>query len=46
MRPVTPADLAATIYHHMDVPLDTTYEDFRGRPRYVVDGGEVIRELL
>ena len=24
-RPVTPADLAATIYHHMGVPLDATY---------------------
>ncbi len=26
-RPVTPADLAATIYHHMGVPLDATYTD-------------------
>jgi hypothetical protein len=24
-RPVTPADLAATIYHHMGIPLDATY---------------------
>jgi uncharacterized protein (DUF1501 family) len=28
-RPVTPGDLAATIYHHMGVPLDTTYLDPR-----------------
>lgn len=45
-RPVTPADLAATIYHHMGVPLDTTYTDLQGRPRSVVDHGEPIRELV
>jgi len=45
-RPVTPGDLAATIYHHMGVPLNTTYTDLRGRPRYIVDHGDPIRELL
>ncbi len=45
-RPVSPGDLAATIYHHMGVPLSTTYTDLRGRPRSIVDHGEVIRELL
>lgn len=46
-RPVTPADLAATIYQHFGVPLDTTYIDGGQRPRYVVeDGGEPIRELF
>jgi len=45
-RPVTPGDLAATIYHHMGVPLDTTYLDHQGRPRFVVENGEVIRELV
>jgi hypothetical protein len=44
-RPVTPGDLAATIYHHMGVPLDATYLDQRGRPRYVVEHGEPIKEL-
>jgi len=28
-RPVTPGDLAATIYHHMGVSLDATYVDFK-----------------
>ena len=28
-RPVTPGDLAATIYHHLGVPLDGTYDDAR-----------------
>ncbi len=44
-RPVTPGDLAATIYRHMGVPLDGTYPDHRGRPRYYVEHGEPIREL-
>ncbi|HTI50918.1 MAG TPA: DUF1501 domain-containing protein [Planctomycetaceae bacterium] len=46
-RPVTPADIAATIYRHMDVPLDGVYYDHRGRPRPIVDyNGQPIRELL
>ncbi|MBI3878131.1 MAG: DUF1501 domain-containing protein [Verrucomicrobia bacterium] len=45
-RPVTPGDLAATIYHHMGVPLNTTYEDHQRRPRYIVVNGEPIRELI
>jgi uncharacterized protein (DUF1501 family) len=45
-RPVTPGDLAATIYKHMGVPLDTTYLDPRGRPHYVVqEAGQPIHEL-
>jgi len=44
-RPVTPGDLAATIYRHMGVPVDGTYADSRGRPRYYVEHGEPIREL-
>lgn len=45
-RPVTPGDLAATIYHHFGVPLDATYEDHRGRPRYIVEDGKPLRELI
>jgi hypothetical protein len=46
-RPVTPADLAATIYHHMGVPLDATYLAHTGRPRYIVENnGRPISELL
>ena len=45
-RPVTPGDLAATIYHHMGVPLDAFYTDDRGRPMRVVDSGQPIRELI
>jgi hypothetical protein len=45
-RPITPGDIAATIYHHMGVPLDATYLDHQGRPRYIVENGEPLRELL
>jgi hypothetical protein len=46
-RPVTPADLAATIYHHLGVPLDSTYPDHSGRPRHNVEGnGRPLAELL
>ncbi|MFV0444659.1 MAG: DUF1501 domain-containing protein [Planctomycetaceae bacterium] len=46
-RPVTPADLAATIYKFMGVPLDLTYLDDRQRPRYIVDEtGQPINELF
>jgi uncharacterized protein (DUF1501 family) len=45
-RPVTPGDLAATIYRHFGVPLGTYYLDLRGRPRPVLDHGEPIGELF
>jgi hypothetical protein len=45
-RPVTPGDLAATIYHHMGVPLDATYNDGTGRPRFIVEQGKPISELV
>ena len=37
-RPVTPGDLAATIYQHMGVPLDITYRDITDRPRRIAEG--------
>lgn len=46
-RPVTPGDLAATIYRHMGVPLDTTFEDDRNRPIYAVqENGQPLGELF
>jgi uncharacterized protein (DUF1501 family) len=45
-RPVTPGDLAATIYHHMGVPLDATYRDHQGRPVFLVDNGAPLAELI
>ncbi len=45
-RAVTPGDLAATIYHHMDVPIDGHYLDTQGRPIPIVENGSPIRELI
>lgn len=45
-RPVTPGDLAATIFRHMNVPLDLSYQDNRGRPRPVIENGAPIAELF
>ncbi len=46
-RPVTPGDLAATIFHHFGVPLDVQYLDNRGRPIFVLaNGGQPLRELV
>jgi hypothetical protein len=45
-RPVTPGDLAATLYQFLGVPIDATYLDPRGRPRYIVENGAPISELF
>lgn len=46
-RPVTPGDIAATIYRYFDVPLDATYLDNQGRPHYIVqNNGQPIKELF
>lgn len=45
-RPVTPCDLAATIYRYFGIPTDITYTDERGRPRFAVEhGGQPLKEL-
>jgi hypothetical protein len=46
LRPVKPADLAATIYKFMGVPLETTYVEGTGRPRFIVENGAPIAELF
>ena len=45
-RPVTPGDLAATIFRHMDVPTDVTYTDLFGRPNFILEEGAPIQELF
>lgn len=46
-RPITPGDLAATLYRHMEVPLNTTYTDAQGRPHFAVqENGRPISELF
>lgn len=45
-RPIRPGDIAATIYHHFGVPLDSTYVDHQGRPLRIIEHGEPIREIV
>lgn len=45
-RLVTPADLLATIYQALGMPLDTHYEDASGRPVSIIGSGRPIQELL
>ncbi len=45
-RPVSPHDLLATLYHALDIPLDTHFNDATGRPTSIVNTGRPIRELF
>jgi hypothetical protein len=46
-RPVSPAEVAATIYHGLGIPLDTELPGASGRPIRLVDHGvEPIHELF
>ncbi len=46
-RPVTPGDLAATIYRHMGVPVEVMFEDDRNRPTFAVaENGQPLAELF
>jgi uncharacterized protein (DUF1501 family) len=44
--PVTPQDLAATIYHALGIPLHTWYRAQDGRPIELVPTGKPIRQLV
>lgn len=44
-RPVTPEELAATIYYALGIPATTTWEDAESRP-HAVYYGEPVRELF
>jgi hypothetical protein len=46
-RPIIPQDVAATVYHHLGIDArSTAFEDHSGRPLYLVESGEPIRELV
>jgi hypothetical protein len=44
--PVSPEDLAATIYHAMGYDPETRLTDHLGREVTLVDGGRVVGELF
>lgn len=46
-RPVTFAEVFATLYHSLGIDVNTTtINDLSGRPQYVIDGAQPIRELV
>jgi hypothetical protein len=45
-RPLTPNDVLATWYKYLDVPLETHFNDFTGRPTAILPHGRPIRELI
>jgi uncharacterized protein (DUF1501 family) len=45
-NPVTPQDLAATIYHTLGIPLHTWYRAQDGRPIELVPTGKPVRQLV
>src|SRR5262245_51734335 len=44
--PVSPQDLAATIYHALGIPLHTWYRSHDGRPIELVPTGRAVRQLI
>ncbi len=45
-RPVSPKDVLCTIYHLLGISPRTEIHDPQGRPLPLVEGGEVMRDLL
>jgi hypothetical protein len=45
-RPFRPANVLATLYHVLGIDPSLTFTDQLGRPRYILDDREPIRELL
>ena len=45
-RPMKPYDVLATMYRHLGIDPKQSFLDHTGRPRYLLDEGEVIPELI
>jgi hypothetical protein len=45
-RPVSPADMLATLYHVLGIDTTQTFIDRSGRPHPILNGGEPIAELV
>ena len=46
-RPVSPQDVAATVYHHLGIDAATvTFADSQSRPVALIETGKPIRELV
>lgn len=45
-RPYTPSNVLSTLYHTLGIDPSRTFPDHSGRPRFILDEREPIRELL
>jgi hypothetical protein len=46
-RPFTPEDVSATVFHHLGIEANkVSFPDATGRPIYLVEHGEPVRELV
>ena len=45
-RPYSPQDLLATVYRHLGIDPNRTFDDHTGRPIAILSEGEPIRELV
>ena len=45
-RPLSPADVLATIYHVMGIDQHHTFNDHGGRPVHILDAGKPIAEII
>ena len=46
-RPLSPQDVTATVFHHLGIDASkVAFPDQTGRPIYLVEDGEPIRELV
>lgn len=45
-KAVTPQDLMATVFKVLGIPQDIQFMDFFGRPKYMIEGGHPIPELV
>jgi len=44
--PYRPEDVLATVYRHLGIDTQSTFLDFAGRPRYVLERGRPIAEVV
>lgn len=44
--PYQPQNVLAMVYHHLGIDPSLTFDDYSGRPRYVLEERQLIQELL
>jgi hypothetical protein len=44
--PYAPQSVLAMMYHHLGIDPGLTFDDYTGRPRYVLEERQLIKELI